>query len=174
MQSHCIARENEARRRSHEQPSRRLTPRTCEGEWAGVEGSPQGQCGEAFACQPGSLDFIHLTAGSQGRLLAERDKIKNMLWLLLTLSPPHAVFKSCLLSGAFPTCPKSPPPPHPAQDSNSSRAQVRLPPQDGGCPLPPRPPAAPCGPRTFQPPPNLADALSTRTRRSLPRSVTLA
>lgn len=31
-----------------------------------------------------------------------------MPWLFLTLSPPHPIFKSCLLYGALPKCPKSP------------------------------------------------------------------
>lgn len=34
--------------------------------------------------------------------------IKDMPWLFLTLSPPHPIFKSCLLYGALPKCPKSP------------------------------------------------------------------
>ena len=75
---------------------------------ARAEGSPQGQCGEAFACQPGESGLHPLDGEEPRKAFSRKGTIKDMPWLFLTLSPPHPIFKSCFLYGALPKCPKSP------------------------------------------------------------------
>lgn len=99
VQSHGGMRENGAPLWTSEQQSRRLTPRIWEGGWAGLaalgkpeqRGHPRVSVGRPLHASLGSLDFIHLTARSQGRLLAgERRDQRHALALLDTVSSsPH-------------------------------------------------------------------------------------
>lgn len=99
VQSHCGVRENQALLWTSERQSRGLTPTICDGGWAGQaapgkpeqRGHPRVSVGRPLHASLGSLDFIHLTARSQGRLLAgERHDQRHALALLDTVSSsPH-------------------------------------------------------------------------------------
>lgn len=159
----CSERENQALLWTSEQQSRRLTPRICEGGWAGQaapgkpeqRGHPRVSVGRPLHASLGSLDFIHLTARSQGRLLAgEKHNRRHALALLGPVSSlPHLQILPPLWSFIYPNVPSPPTWGHC--------------PWRGGCPLPPECPIALCRLCTVHPPLNLAEHVHSMLRVSL-------